>query len=435
MTMGGHGAGGLNALSASDIARRVAAGEITAEAVTRDCLARIEARETAVHAWAFLDPDVALAQARAIDAAAHKGALAGVPVGIKDIIDTADMPTEMGSAIYRGHRPAIDASCVALLRAAGAVILGKTVTCEFAGPVARETTNPFDPNHTPGGSSSGSAAAVADVMCAAAFGTQTGGSVLRPSAYCGIVGFKPSFGAINRAGIKFAAESLDTIGVHTRTIDDIELLLGALCARQPAPVRPGDAPPRIGLCRTHLWDDAAPETHAAIEDAASRLGAAGCAVRDAELPADFADLTPAREVVNDYERARSMADEWNRHREQISARMQRSIVNGLALSFEAYAAARRRIEDCAARVGDVFEGFDALLTPTAHGAAPEGLAQTGHHGFQSIWTMVRTPAITLPTHAAANGMPVGIQLVGRPSDDAALLATARWVMDRLGAWR
>ncbi len=435
MTMDGHGADELNALSASEIARRVAAGEITAEAVVADCLARIEAREPAVHAWAFLDPDLALRQARAIDARAHKGALAGVPVGIKDIIDTADMPTEMGSVIYRGYRPAADASCVALLRAAGAVILGKTVTCEFAGPVARETTNPHDPTRTPGGSSSGSAAAVADVMCAAAFGTQTGGSVLRPSAYCGIVGFKPSFGAINRAGIKFAAESLDTIGVHTRTIDDVELLLRVLAAQPPAAPRADDAPPRIGFCRTHLWDDAAPETHAAIEDAASRLDAAGCEVRDVALPVGFAELTPAREAVNDYERARSMADEWNRHRGEISERMQRSIANGLELSFEAYAAARRRIEDCASRLGGVFEGLDALLTPTAHGAAPEGLEQTGHHGFQSIWTMVRTPAITLPTHAAANRLPVGIQLVGRPGDDAELLATARWVMERLGPWR
>lgn len=431
----GRDADRLNELSASEIAKRVTAGEITAEAVVTDCLARIEAREDTVHAWAFLDADLALSQARAVDARADKGALAGVPFGVKDIIDTADMPTEMGSEIYCGHRPVADASCVAMLRAAGAVIMGKTVTCEFAGPVARETTNPHDPAHTPGGSSSGSAAAVADAMCAAAFGTQTGGSVLRPSAYCGIVGFKPSFGTINRAGIKFAAESLDTIGLHTRTIDDVELLLRVLSARTPAPPLTHDALPRIGICRTYLWDDAEPESRAAIEDAASRLGAAGCTVRDVTMPRDFAELTPAREVVNDYERARSMADEWNSHREAISKRMQRSIGNGLALAHEEYAAARRCIEECVTRLDEVFEGREALLTPTANGFAPEGLEQTGHHGFQSIWTMMRTPAITLPTHAAANGLPVGIQLVGRPGDDAQLLATARWVMDRLGPWR
>ena len=435
MTMEGHGAGDLNELSASEIARRVAGGEITAEAVIKDCLVRIKARENVVHAWAFLDPERALGEARAIDGRADKGPLAGVPVGVKDIIDTADMPTEMGSSIYRGHRPGTDASCVAMLRAAGAVILGKTVTCEFAGPVARETTNPHNPAHTPGGSSSGSAAAVADMMCAAAFGTQTGGSVIRPSAYCGIVGFKPSFGAINRTGIKFAAESLDTIGLHTRTIDDVELLLHVLAARKPAPRRADDAPRRIGVCRTYMWDDGEPETRTVIEDAASRLAAAGCDMRDVALPADFADLSQAREVVNDYERARAMADEWNRHRGEISERMRRSIANGLGIPFDDYAAARRAIESCASRLDSVFEGLDALLTPSAHGVAPEGLEQTGHHGFQSIWTMVRTPAITLPTHAAANGLPIGIQLVGRPGDDSDLLATARWVMDRLGRWR
>ena len=428
-------AGTLNELSAYKISERVTNGEITAEAVVGDCLARIEARENMVHAWTFLDADLALGQARAVDARTDKGALAGVPFGVKDIIDTADMPTEMGSKIYRGHRPAADASCVAMLRAAGAVIMGKTVTCEFAGPVARATPNPHNPAHTPGGSSSGSAAAVADAMCACAFGTQTGGSVLRPSAYCGIIGFKPSFGAINRAGIKFAAESLDTIGLHTRNVDDIELLLRVLSGRTPAPPRTHDAPPSIGICRTYLWDNAEPETRTAIEDAASRLGAAGCMVGHVTLPTEFAELTPAREVVNDYERARSMADEWNSHREAISKRMQQSIVNGLALTHEKYAAAMRCIERCVTRLDGIFEGYDALLTPTANGFAPEGLEQTGHHGFQSIWTMMGTPAITLPTHSAANGLPVGIQLVGRPGEDNQLLASARWVMDLLGPWR
>jgi amidase len=434
MAMEKPGNGALNELSASDIARRITAGATTAEAVVTDCLARIEAREDTVHAWAFLDPDLALGQARAIDARAHKGALAGVPVGVKDIIDTADMPCEMGSEIYRGHRPAADASCVAMLRAAGAVILGKTVTCEFAGPVARETTNPHDPDHTPGGSSSGSAAAVADFMCAAAFGTQTGGSVLRPSSYCGIVGFKPSFGTLNRAGIKFAAESLDTIGLHTRTIDDVELLLQVLAALPPAPPRAAEDGPRIGLCRTQFWDGAAPETREAVEDAARRLAASGCEVRDVTLPGRFHGLTPAREAVNDFERARAMADEWNRHGNLISERMRQSIANGLEMPFEEYVQARRAIEDCVAELGRVFEGLDALLTPTADGAAPAGLDQTGHHRFQSIWTMVRTPAITLPTHAGPNGLPVGIQLVGRPGEDGHLLAAARWVLDRLGPW-
>ena len=254
------------------------------------------------------------AAARELDRGPIRGALHGVPIGIKDVIDTADQPTEMGSPIYRGHRPACDAACVALLRAAGAVILGKTVTCEFAGMTAGPTTNPHNPAHTPGGSSSGSAAAVADLMLPAALGTQTGGSVLRPAAYCGVIGYKPTFGAFNRAGLKFAAESLDTIGLMARSLDDIELVTSVLLGGQPgAPVALGAAP-AIGLCRTPLWDTAQPETKHAVEDAAARLAQAGAAVREVVLPADFAGLkTAARETINNYERSKSMAAEWASH--------------------------------------------------------------------------------------------------------------------------
>src|SRR6266446_6525739 len=239
----------LNELSATDIARRIAAGEITAEAVVRDCLERIEGREPIIHAWVNFDPDLALRQARELDRGPNRGALHGVPIGVKDIIDTADLPTEMGSPIYRGHRAFCDAACVALVRGAGAVILGKTVTAEFAGMAPGPTTNPHDPTRTPGGSSSGSGAAVADFMVPAAFGTQTGGSVLRPASYCGVVGFKPTFNLFNRSGIKFAAETLDTIGLIARTIDDIELITAVLVGKKPAQ-RVLDSPPRLGLCRT-----------------------------------------------------------------------------------------------------------------------------------------------------------------------------------------
>ncbi|NBP72642.1 MAG: amidase, partial [Alphaproteobacteria bacterium] len=244
----------LNQLSATEIADGVTTGAFSAEAVTLSCLDRVAEREDAVMAWEFLDPELALAQARALDAAPEKGLLAGVPVGVKDIIDTRDMPTGMGSPVYDGHRPPTDASCVARLRAAGAVILGKTVTCEFAGLTPRKTANPHDPARTPGGSSSGSCAAVADGMVPVALGTQTGGSVLRPSSYCGIVGFKPSFDTFNLKGVFPAAESLDTLGLHARTIDDIELLTSALLLRdhKPAPEMP--RPPVVGLCKTSMWD-------------------------------------------------------------------------------------------------------------------------------------------------------------------------------------
>ena len=423
----------LNELSATEIARRVAAREVTAEAVVADCLARIAAREPVVHAFAHVDSELALRAARELDRGPIRGALHGVPVGIKDVIDTADQPTEMGSPIYEGHRPACDAACVALLRAAGAVILGKTVTCEFAGMTAGPTTNPHNPAHTPGGSSSGSAAAVADLMLPAAVGTQTGGSVLRPAAYCGVIGYKPTFGAFNRAGLKFAAESLDTIGLMARSLDDIALVTSVLLGGQPvAPVALGAAP-AIGLCRTPLWDTAEPETKHAVEDAAARLAQAGAAVREVVLPADFAGLkTAARETINNYERSKGMAAEWASHRDLISLKLRRCIELGMQMPYQDYLAAIRLGESCRARLPAVFEGFDILLAPCVKGEAPSGLDSTGDPGFQAIWTILHVPAMSLPTHTGPSGLPVGIQLVGARHDDQRLFACARWVWEKLG---
>ena len=242
----------LNELSAAEIAGKIAAGEITSEAVVSDCIARIAARDNVVKAWVNFNPDLAIAQARSLDRGQRRGPLHGVPIGIKDIIDTFDMPTEMGSPIYRGHRPPADASCVALLRRSGAVILGKTVTCEFAGMAPGVTTNPHNAAHTPGGSSSGSAAAVADRMVPAALGTQTGGSVLRPSSYCGIFGFKPTYNTFNKMGVWPAADSIDTIGLHARSIDDLELITAVLRMQVPQPPRKMGSAPRIGVCRTEI---------------------------------------------------------------------------------------------------------------------------------------------------------------------------------------
>ena len=422
----------LNELSATEIARRVAAGETTAEAVTRDCLARIEERDGVVHAWAFLDPDLALSQARALDNAASRGPLHGVPVGVKDIIDTADMPTGMGSPIYDGHRPAGDASCVGLMRAAGAVILGKTVTCEFAGSASGATTNPLDPMRTPGGSSSGSGAAVADFMAAAAFGTQTGGSVLRPSTYCGIFGYKPSYGTFNFGGVNHAAESLDTLGLHVRDLDDIGLLTDALTGRPFSPREAPGAPPAIGLCRTNLWDEAEPETKAAVEDAAARHAAAGASLRDVTQPEPFSGLTEARDVINAYERARLMAYEWAHHHDQLSDKLERIIRRGLDMPYAEYLAAMRLMEDCRGRMGTVFEGLDVLLAPAADGEAPVGLDYTGNPRFQGLWTMMHAPTLSMPTHRGPNGLPVGTQLIGQYREDDRMLSAARWVWDTLG---
>src|SRR5437762_1253782 len=285
----------LNELSASDAARLIAGGDLSSEALVRDCLARIDAREATVRAWAFLDPELALRQARERDRTPARGALHGVPIGVKDVFDTADMPTQMGSPIYAGWRPPSDAACVALMRAAGAVVLGKTVTAEFAGMTPGDTRNPHDPSRTPGGSSSGSAAAVADFMVPLALGTQTGGSVLRPASFCGIVGYKPSFGRYNRSGLKMAAESLDTIGSLARSIEDVELVDAVLLGAPPRKAEPLCEPPRIGVCRTHLWETAKPETMAAVEDSAARLARARASVREVALPEEFAGLTGARD--------------------------------------------------------------------------------------------------------------------------------------------
>ena len=420
-------------LSMTEIARRIAAGETTAVAVVEACLARIEAREGDLHAWAFVDPELALEQAHACDQATPEGLLHGVPLGIKDIIDTRDMPTEMGSSIYAGRRPPADAACVALVRGAGAVIMGKTVTTEFAGSHPGPTTNPHNAAHSPGGSSSGSAAAVADFMVPAAFGTQTGSSILRPSAYCGVIGYKPTFGTYNIAGIKAAAQSLDTLGLHVRDLDDIQLLTAVLINRPFEPLKAPAARPRIGVCRTPLWDAAQAETRAALDDAVSRLEQAGAALCDVTLPAAFAGLEEARILINCYERSRHMTNEWRDHRGALSDRLQVVMQTGLDTPYEDYVAAMRLTEDCRQQSDVPFDDLDILLAPCVDGEAPEGLENGGNPRFAGLWTAIRLPALSLPTHTGPNGMPIGIQLVGRERDDDRLLSAAKWVLEKLGA--
>jgi Asp-tRNA(Asn)/Glu-tRNA(Gln) amidotransferase A subunit family amidase len=424
---------GLNELTVTEIVAKIAAGEMTCEAVTRDCIERIIAREPVVKAWVKFNPELALAQAHALDREPRRGALHGVPIGIKDVIDTFDMPTEMGSPIYRGYRPTADAACVALLRRAGAVILGKTAACELAGMAPAATTNPHDPAHTPGGSSSGSAAAVADVMVPAALGTQTGGSVLRPSSFCGVFGYKPTYNTFNKAGLKPAAESIDTIGWIARSIEDIALLTAVLGMDEPQPLRSISAAPRIGLCRTELWDAAQPETKSAVENAAAALSKASAVVRDVDLPGEFTGLPAlARGTINHFERAACMAFEWDNHRGALSPQMRRYIENGLKTSRVDYVAAWRRVEQCRTLLLKVFDGIDVLLTPCVPGEAPKGLASTGDPSMQAMWTALHTPTMTLPTHRGPNNLPVGIQLVAQRYGDDRLFACARWIWDRIG---
>jgi Asp-tRNA(Asn)/Glu-tRNA(Gln) amidotransferase A subunit family amidase len=424
----------LNELSAAEIANKIAAGETTCEAVVRDCLARIAARDGTVKAFVNLDPELALAQARALDRGPRRGPLHGVPIGLKDTIDTFDMPTEMGSPIYRGNRPVADAACVALLRQAGAVILGKTATCAFAGGAPPETANPHNAAHTPGGSSSGSAAAVADDMVPAALGTQTGGSVLRPASFCGIFGYKPTYNTFNKAGVWPAADSIDTIGWLARSIEDIELLTAVLRMETPAPPRKLGAAPRIGFCRTEIWNTAAPESKGAVEGAAAALAKAGATLREVELPQAFAGLhAVARATINYYERAACMAFLWDRQRERLSPQMRGYIENGQKIPRDDYVTGMRRLDQCRSLLPAVFEPFDVLLVPCVPGEAPKGLGATGDPNMQAVWTALHTPAMTLPTHRGPNNLPVGIQLVAQRYDDDRLLACARWIWDKIGA--
>jgi amidase len=419
----------LNQLSACAIADGVARGTFSAEEVVRACLDRIEKRDRQVKAWAWIDPEHALAQARMLDKKPEKGPLAGVPIGIKDIIETFDMPTDMGSPIYRGNRTFADAPPVALARRAGAVILGKTVTCEFAGLTPNVTRNPHDLDRTPGGSSSGSAAAVGDFMAAAGYGTQTGGSVLRPASFCGAVGYKPSYNLISRGGMKFAAESRDTIGVIVRTVEDADLVSSVVTGRPR--IRARNTAPKVALCRTNHWDAALPESRFAFEDAAQRLESAGAVLRELRLPDSFSALAEARTIINPYERARSLAHEWNTNREAISPGLTAQIELGLTIAFERYVQSLQRIKLCRDEIPSLFGDADIVLAPCVTGEAPIGLQSTGDTRFQEFWTALHVPAITLPTHRGPNGLPIGIQFVGRIYEDENLLASSQWAWQRL----
>ena len=423
----------LNRLSATEAARQVAAGRIKAEDIVAACLERIEARDKDVQAWVHCDPEAALAQARAADRRGERGLLAGVPVGVKDVIDTADMPTQCNSEIYLGYRPRADAACVALVRRAGGVILGKTVTTEFASRTPGPTRNPHNLEHTPGGSSSGSAASVAECMVPFAFGTQTGGSTIRPAAYCGIVGYKPSYGTINRAGLKHLAESLDTIGVLARTVHDCALLVHAVSAR-PLPdlsARIARAP-RIGVCRTSRWNDASPATQSLLEQTAAALAGRGAAVSDVALPDGFDRLYEAQILIMNYEAARALAWEHANHRDLLSEHLQTTLEKYITMPREPYSEATRHARECQARFSQVFAEVDVLLTPSAPDEAPKGIGSTGSALFNRNWTLLGAPCVTIPAGRGPQGLPLGMQIVGDYDTDARVLECAEWVRHALG---
>jgi len=423
----------LNHLSATEAVKKLEAREITAVALLSDCLERIAAREPTVHAWTGIDAESAMRRARALDVQAPTGLLHGLPIAVKDLFDTVDLPTGYGSPIFADHRPAADAASVALARAAGAIVVGKTVTTEFATFHPGPTCNPRNPKHTPGGSSSGSAAAVADWMVPLAFGTQTAGSIVRPAAYCGVVGYKPTFGTINRVGVKMISDTLDTVGALARTVPDAALFVAALSDRHELLIgRPQTDAPRIALCRTYEWERARLETVAVFEDAGRQLRKDGASVRDIMLPPPFAGLVDAQRTIMVREVAQSLSHEWLAHRDSLSREMVAMIEAGLAVSSERYDAARSLARSCRGALATVFDGIDVVLAPSTEGEAPEGIEATGDPLFNRMWTLLHTPVVHLPVGRGPRGLPVGVTLAGPIGADRALLLAADWIHARLG---
>jgi len=434
-------------LTATDAARLLAAREITSQTLVKACLDRIVAREPEVRAFAHLDPDHAMAQAKAADDARNSGRgvgpLNGIPVGVKDIIDTADMPTENGSAFFRGRQPTADAACVTALREAGAIIIGKTVTTEMASVTPGKTRNPHNLEHTPGGSSSGSAAGVADGMFPLALATQTGGSVIRPASFCGIHGLKPTFGLISRVGITMQSHTLDTVGVYGRSVADLALVADALAAHdeQDAASYPRSraslsalaaeevpVDPLFACIKTPFWDEADPVAKEAFAELIEELGDR---IEVLDMPS-LETIAANHRIVTAAENAFHYGRLIDKAGDVMSSALRDRIAAGREVSGEAYIKAVQAREALARNVDDIMLAYTAILTPAAPGPAPQSLASTGNPVFNAPWTYAGQPCVTLPL-MEANGLPIGVQLVGARRDDGRLLRTARWLVERLAA--
>ncbi|KMO29931.1 amidase [Methylobacterium variabile] len=404
-------------LSLLDLCARIDAGRLTREGAVGLVREAIAAREPEVGALVCVDP------ASVIPAG---GPLAGIAVGLKDIIDTADLPTRMGSAIYDGWQPRADAPVVARLKALGAVPLAKTTTTPFAFLDPTATRNPHAPGHTPGGSSAGSAAAVAAGMLPLALGTQTGGSVIRPAAFCGVVGVKPSFRLLPTVGVKCYSWALDTLGLFTAGVADAAHAL-ALLADRPAIARTGDpGAPRIGVVRQEFCAAPDPEAEAALARAAEAAERAGAVIRDLSLPDAFGEAFAVHGTIQDYEARQALAWEYATHRDALPPLLRAALDAAQEIETAAYDAARRTAHHARRGLKDVFSegGLDVLLTYAAPGAAPAGLAQTGDSRFNRLWTLMGVPCVTLPVDRTSAGLPVGVQVIARFGDDGRALAAA-----------
>lgn len=436
-------------LGASQLVGMIERGEITSTELVEACLARIEEKEDVVGAWAHLDPDFARRQAAHCDelhaSGVPTGPLHGIPVGIKDIFDTADLPTENGTVLSKGRRPDDDSAAVRLLRAAGAVIMGKTVTTELAMYAPGKTCNPHDPERTPGGSSSGSAAAVAAGMVPLAIGTQTNGSIIRPASFCGVVGFKPTHGRISRAGALALSRTLDHVGVFARTLEDIALISDCLMVHDPADpdTKPSAAPrlsqivgeeppfePRFAFVKSPIWDRAEPDAQEAFGELHEFLGEQS---EEVDLPEPFDNAVDNHRTIMCADLARYLSGYVARDETKLSDVLRGMIEEGetvRAVDFNECVDIRVHLANWVKSLG---EEFDAILTPATCGEAPKGLDATGDPAFCSTWTYLGVPAVTIPLMEGANGMPIGVQLIGPRNDDARLLRTARWLVNKVAA--
>jgi Asp-tRNA(Asn)/Glu-tRNA(Gln) amidotransferase A subunit family amidase len=439
----------LHELDAWEAASLLARREITAVALTQACLNRIEEREPLFHAFAYLQGPMALARAKLLDEAAISGLLHGLPLGVKDLFDTADMLTAYGSPIYPNHRPQVDAAAVALCKDAGAVIVGKTVTTELANMqpavTCAVTRNPHDLSHTPGGSSSGSAAAVADCMLPLALGTQTAGSLIRPAAYCGVVGFKPSHNFVSKAGVKSLSESLDTVGVFARSVRDIALIGSVLTSdaqwfasmrawlmQNPQQSVASDSKPvqragiRIGFCQTPEWQAADADTQKVWAFATQHLPG-----HELSLTSGLSNLVAVQKEIQAFETARSLRSEHRLKAHQLSETLRQFLQYGDKISGATHAQNLQTTLDAKRQVADLFRNVDVIVAPSTTGAAPQGLTHTGDPVFCRTWTLLGLPCIHLPFAHTNQGLPMGLQLVGAYGQDHRLLMAAHTIHQQL----
>jgi len=414
-------------LSALELVRQIETGALTPRAVIDRCADAIAKRDGEIGAFVALDIEPARERADRLKALP----LRGLPIGVKDIYDTADLPTQYGSPIYAGHRPKADAAMVALIRRAGGVVIGKTVTTEFASLQPAGTRNPHNLGHTPGGSSSGSAAAVAAGLVPIALGSQTGGSVIRPAAYCGVVGFKPSFRLMPTIGMKCFSWSLDTVGLFAAGVADAAFAAALISGRDLRIDGSEPTAPRIALVRTRFWPEASAGMHDAIERAAHAAEAAGAKVTEVELPPIFETATQAHGTIQDHEAYRALADEIDRHRDRLGPILREQLDKAAAITPVAYDDARRLARQARRALVDFMEGTDVLLTPSAPGAAPHGLGSTGKPTFNRLWTLLGTPCVNVPGLFDSAGLPLGVQIVGRFARDRLALEAAAFLQRAL----